>query len=51
MNPDSVESDLEIKPISAYTLTWDDENRTLRIDFTSPLNYETNYTLTISEDY
>lgn len=49
MNTTSVEAVFDITPEIGYTLSWNDDNTVLTIEFTEDLSYNTTYTITIGK--
>ncbi len=47
MDTESVESALSIDPYTEYSLSWSNDNKTLTITFTEPLEYDTFYKISI----
>jgi parallel beta-helix repeat protein len=50
MDIESVESAISITPYKEYSLSWSNQNQTLTINFTDPLDYETLYQISIGTD-
>lgn len=47
MDTQSVEDVLSISPYSEYIISWSNNNKTFTIEFPEPLEYDTNYQITI----
>jgi parallel beta-helix repeat protein len=50
MDTISVESAISISPFTEYSLSWENDNSTLTINFTDPLAYNTLYQISISTE-
>jgi parallel beta-helix repeat protein len=49
MDPDSVEKAISISPDIEYLLQWENDNRTMVINFPSSMDYDTQYLVSISK--